>query len=411
MPVPPLQRIPELLPEELQRIVRRDTPIPTVAQAARAKKAEVPTLVRGDIGQIVGVDEQLEVLYGPPLGMEELRATVAETYNLAFGLGDGALESAPHGLTGRNVAVTTGAAEALSLLFRCFAKGKTVALPRGYWENYLNGLDMAQARHVVVDFFDASGALDIPAIERAIDAEGVAVMVVNFPCNPTGAVLGIDEYRALGQLVERTGTILIGDEVYARIRFDGCPPQTMIKFAPGNAVSVFSASKEYLHPGARVGYVVCAYEQLTDEVLRKVIRSNTASPNVLGQRRVLELMRPDLEDLRAGREPRMLTRIRDEVGTRCQLLLDVLERHGFMPVGRPGQRPMGTIFLTAALPEWWKGDDASFSKAAIESGCVSSVPGSAFGLEGSIRLSFGAMTRADIEQLDQNLTEFRSSLA
>ncbi len=411
MPVPPLQRITDLLPEEIQRIVQRETPIPTVAQAAKAKKAEIPTLVRGDIGQIVGVDKDLEVLYGPPLGIEELRAVVAETYNLAFGLGDGALESAPDGLTGRNVSICTGAAEALSLLFRCFAQGKAVALPRGYWENYLNGIDMARARAVIVDFFDETGALDIPTIERAIDAEGIAVMVVNFPCNPTGAVLSIEEHRALGQLVERTGVILIGDEVYARIRFDGCPPQTMIKFAPGNAISVFSASKEYLHPGARVGYVVCAYEQLTDQVFRKVIRSNTASPNVLGQRRVLELMTPDLEDLRAGREPRMLTRIRDEVGARCELLLDVLARHGFTPVGRTGRRPMGTIFLTAALPDWWSGDDVSFSKAAIDSGCVSSVPGSAFGLDGSIRLSFGAMTRSDIQQLDKNLSAFRASMA
>ena len=99
MSVPPLQRISELLPEEIQRVVQRETPIPTVAQTAKAKKAEVPTLVRGDIGQIVGVDEELEVLYGPPLGIGELRTVVAETYNLAFGVGDGVLDSAPNGLT------------------------------------------------------------------------------------------------------------------------------------------------------------------------------------------------------------------------------------------------------------------------------------------------------------------------
>ena len=410
MPVPPLQRISELLPEEIQRIVQRETPIPTIAQRAKSVKREIPTLVRGDIGQIVGMDERLEVLYGPPLGLEELRAVVAETYNLAFGLGEGVFDSAPHGLTARNVSICTGAAEALSLLFRCFVKGKTVALPRGYWENYLNGLDMASARAVIVDFFDEQGTLDIAGIERAIDAEGIAALVVNFPCNPTGAVLRIEEYQALAELAKRTGVLIIADEVYARIRFDDQPAQTLIKFAPDHAVSVFSASKEYLHPGARIGYVVCAHEELTDLVFRKIIRASTASPNVLGQRRILELMKPDLEDLRDGREPRMLTRIRDEVGTRCGLLLDVLERHGFTPVGRAGHRPKGTIFLTAGLPDWWKGDDVSFSEAAIESGCVSSVPGSAFGLNGSIRLSFGAMTRADIEQLDRNLSEFRDSL-
>ncbi len=411
MPVPPLERLSDVLPEEIRGIVRRDTPIPTIAERAKAKKRDVPTLVRGDIGQIVGVDDELEVLYGPPLGLEALRAVVAETYNLAFDLGGGALESAPQGLTASNVAVCTGAAEALSILFRCFASGKTVALPRAHWENYRNGVEMAGGRVVFVDFFDDHGRLDVAAIARGIEAEDVAVLVVNFPCNPTGAVLDEEEFRELARLAERSGVIVLADEVYARIRFDGCAPQTLLKFAPGHAVSISSASKEYLHPGARIGYVVCAHEELTNQVLRKLIRANTASPNVLGQRRVLELMQPDLEDLRAGREPQLLTRIRDEVAARCELLLEVLERHGFTPVGRAGHRPMGTIFLTAALPDWWNGDDISFSKAAIEAGCVSSVPGSAFGLDGSIRLSFGAMTRDDIRQLDRNLSEFRASLA
>ena len=72
----------------------------------------------------------------------------------------------PEGLTERNIGITTGAAEGLALAFRCFAHHKTVGLPRGYWENYENGVDMACGRAVIVDFFDASGRLDIQGLER-----------------------------------------------------------------------------------------------------------------------------------------------------------------------------------------------------------------------------------------------------
>jgi aspartate/methionine/tyrosine aminotransferase len=175
-------------------------------------------------------------------------------------------------------------------------------------------------------------------------------------------------------------------------------------------VSISSASKEYLLPGARVGYMLCAREELTAQIMRKLVRTNTASPNVLGQKRLLELMSPDLEDLRAGRPPELLTRVREEMRARKERLVGILERHGFTLAGRPGHAPAGSIFVMAALPPWWQGDDSSFSRAAIEEACVSTVPGSAFGLPGTVRLSFGGMTASQLDQLDRNLTAFRNAV-
>lgn len=406
----PLDRLGELLSPNVAAIVSRTTPIPSIAARAAELQTRRPKLVRADIGQISGHDPELEVLYGPPVGLQPLREAIAETWNLAFGLGGGAVEGLRQGLIADHVAVCTGAAEGLTLLFHCFAAGRTVALPRGHWENYTNGVELAGGRAVLVDFFDEKGELDLEGLGRRLREDEVSLLVTNFPCNPTGAVLSEADAARLGDFLRREGVLAIADEVYARLRFDDVAPSTLVAAAPGHVVSVSSASKEYLLPGARVGYVVCARPELTDQVLRKLIRANTASPNVLGQRRLLDLLQRDLEDLRAGREPGLLTGIREEVGRRRELLLGVLEKHGFAPAGRAGHPPMGTIFLVASLPEWWSGDDEAFCEAALEAACVSSVPGSAFGLPGTVRFSFGGMSAERIEQLDSNLAGFRASL-
>lgn len=403
----PLDRLQSLLPETVRRVVNRETPIPTIAERARVMAIEHPSLVRADIGQIAGVDASIEVLYGPPVGLEPLRAALAETWNRVFGAAGARI--AP--LEAKNVTVCSGAAEALSLLFRCFGSDKAVGLPRGHWENYLNGVDLAGGRAVIVDYFDARGALDAEGLARQVRDERISALVANFPCNPTGAVLDDAEAALLAAVARDTGVVIIADEVYARLRYDGLPPVSLVAHAPGHAVSLGSASKEYLLPGARVGYIVSAKTELTDVVLRRLVRANTASPNVLGQRRLLELLERDLVDLRAGREASLLSRVRDEMGRRRNALLVVLGRHGLEPVGRAGRQPEGTIFLMAAVPKWFAGTDEDFARIALDRAAVSVIPGAAFGLPGSVRFSYGTMQPADIERLEANLAAFRASMS
>lgn len=403
----PLQRPELLLPPNIRKIVDRDTPIPTIAARAMQIKKTRPTMVRADIGQISDLDPSIEILYGPPVGLESLRAMIAETYNRAFGWEKTGLKDLPKGLEAKHVAVCTGAAEALSVLFHCFAANQNVALPKGFWENYINGVEMAGGRAVVLDFFDAEGGLDIQGLRAQIKAQNISVIVANFPCNPTGAVLTDEEARAFATLLEETNCVAIADEVYGRLRYDGLPPLSLLSYAPGYVVSIGSASKEYLLPGARIGYILSTNADFTDRILRRLIRANTASPNVLGQQRLLELMGRDLEDLRQDRPPSLLTKVRDEMKRRKEKLVEVLDKHQMPTVGRAKHRPEGTIFLMAGLPPWWQGNDVELTERLLEEACVSVVPGSAFGLERCVRFSFGGLSVQQLEQLDQNLEQFK----
>ena len=76
----PLDHLDDWLPESVRAVVERDTPIPTVAQRAAGIARDDASFVRADIGQISGLDAELEVLYGPPVGLEELRVAVAELW-------------------------------------------------------------------------------------------------------------------------------------------------------------------------------------------------------------------------------------------------------------------------------------------------------------------------------------------
>lgn len=410
MQTSPLDSLDTLLPARLLRVVKRDTPIPTIAGRAAALKREQPTLVRSDIGQISELDPALEVLYGPPVGLDELRKVLAETWNLTLHLRERPLEGLPDGLKPEHVAVCSGAAEGLTLLFAMLAHEKVVGLPRGHWENYSNGVDLAGGRSVLVDFFDAEGRLDLDGLRQQLRSHDIRVLVVNFPCNPTGAVLTEAEVQALGKLLEETNTLAIADEVYWRLRYDGEPPNSLLRAAPGHVVVVSSASKEYLLPGARVGYVICSRAAFTDGALRKLIRANTASPNVLGQQRLLSLMKEELAALKRGEQPPLLVRVREEMARRKERLVEILQKHGFTMVGRPGHVPQGTIFLMAGLPAWWRGTDVGFVEKALETATVSVIPGSAFALENCVRFSFGGMTTAAIEQLDLNLARMRAQV-
>src|SRR5688572_19985711 len=148
----PLDKPELLLPPHIRSVVDRDTPIPTIALRAAKIKKENSAMVRADIGQISEVDTSLEVYYGPPVGLDELRSLLAETWNRTFHWDTKGLGNLPRGLEPKNVAVCTGAAEALSVLFHCFAHDKNVGLPKGHWENYTNGVEMAGGRVVLLYF-------------------------------------------------------------------------------------------------------------------------------------------------------------------------------------------------------------------------------------------------------------------
>ena len=415
----PSKRIPEFkaplldhawthMPEGIRQTVSSEPTIPAIAAQAKVIAAQNPDFIRSDQGQVVGILPDNEVYYGPSSGLEELRELVGRFWTYAYRLKNKPGIS-PQGLDKKNVAIVSGATEGLSIVMHLFAFQKNVGLMPLYWSNYKGIILNAGGNPVVIKFFNEDYKINFKNVERIIKKNKITSLLINFPNNPSGDVLTDEELQQLAALARRLNLIIISDEVYNFIRYKG-EPQSMLSFAPERTVVISSASKEYLIPGARVGYVIAAEETFTNSWMPKLIRSFSSSPNVLVQRILLDILKDEVRDLEKGRSPRIITEIKEELKTRCDLIISILQEKGFELAGRDRDFPSGAISVLARLPQDIKLDDKAFVEKALELKKFSAVPASVFGAPGCIRFGYAGMTQETIMKFSKNLQDVLDSI-
>lgn len=389
------------MPPAMRQTVSVAQVIPEIAAKAKAAAAVHPGFVRGDQGQVVGVMPEREVYYGPSSGLPELRRLVSRFWTLAYDLrGSDGLPA--EGLGAEHVAIVSGATEGVAILMRLLASGRTIGVQRFFWGNYRNIIAHAGGTPAILDFFTENGDFDLDGLSSTIRSSDIGTVLLNFPANPTGDVLSDDELEALAGLARELDLVLVADEVYNWIRYDDTP-RTLLAFAPERTLVIGAASKEYLIPGARTGYVVSADACFAGDWMPRLIRSTSSSPNVLGQRLAMGMLAADVADLEAGRAPAILGAVKEELRRRRDAMVAMLRSAGFEVVSRHGV-PRGGISLLARLPEGVE-DDLAMIEKAIEMGHFSAIPGSAFGAPGCIRFGYAGIPLDGIERLAAMLPE------
>jgi aspartate/methionine/tyrosine aminotransferase len=396
------------MPEGIRQTVSSEPIIPAIAAQAKVIAGQNPDFIRSDQGQVVGILPDREVYYGPSSGLEELRELVGRFWTYAYRLKNKP-GIPPQGLDKKNVAIVSGATEGLAIAMHLFAFQQNVGLTPLYWSNYKGIILNAGGNPVVVKFFNKDYEVDFKNIEHIIKKNKITSLLINFPNNPSGDVLTDEELQQLAALARRFNLSIISDEVYNFIRYKG-EPQSMLSFAPERTVVISSASKEYLIPGARVGYVIAAEETFTDLWMPKMIRSFSSSPNVLGQHILLDILKDEVRDLEEGRSPQMITEIKKELKTRCSLLISILKEKGFELAGRDRDFPSGAISILARLPQDIELDDNAFVDKALELKKFSAVPASVFGAPGCIRFGYAGMTQETIMKFSKNLQDVLDSI-
>lgn len=136
-----------------------------------------------------------------------------------------------------------------------------------------------------------------------------------------------------------------------------------------------------------------------------MIRSFSSSPNVLGQRILIDILKEEVKDFENGRPPRVISEIKKELKQRCDLIISILSEKGFALAGRDKDFPSGAISVLARLPEDIKVDDKAFVDKAMELEKFSVVPASVFGAPQCIRFGYAGMTQETIKRLSQNLQD------
>jgi len=240
--------------------------------------------------------------------------------------------------------------------------GDEVLVPDPAWPNYR--LMLAWANGVLVPYACPPKDEFLPdpkEIERQITSR-TKLIIVNSPCNPTGAVFPRDLLERIVDVAVRHNLYLLSDECYDEVILEGEHTSPASFCTDGRVISAFTFSKTYAMTGWRVGYVV-ANDKISDTIT-KVLESNSSClPTVCQKAAEAALDGP--------REPlhEMVNAYRD----RRDLCVGLLEEAGMLI-----SRPKGAFYIMADISRSGL-DSRAFAFDLVSSKKVAVAPGTAFG--------------------------------
>ncbi|WP_433765283.1 aminotransferase class I/II-fold pyridoxal phosphate-dependent enzyme [Pseudomonas putida] len=289
-----------------------------------------------------------------------------------------------------SIVIANGAKQ---IIFNAFAAtlddGDEVLVPTPYWPSFPDSVRFNGGEPVFIECDLAQGCKLTPAQLEQHIGERTRWLILNGPANPSGAVYSVVELQALAEVLRRHPQVLILlDELYEHIRFDGQPPQSLLNVAPdlqARCLLVGGVSKTYAMTGWRIGFG--AGPQVLTSAMAVVQSQSSSGASSIGQAAALAAFAGGLdflpEQVAAYHQRRdvLVSTLRDVEG------LEVLEPQGgfFVFVRCAGllgrYRPDG-IRLNS---------DADVVEYLLEEG-VAGVAGSAYGLSPWFRLSIATAT-------------------
>ena len=296
--------------------------------------------------------------YAPGIGVPELRAAVAEHQRRFYGL-----EYDPD----TEVVITTGATEAVaSAMLALVEPGAEVVALEPYYDSYVAAISMAGGVRVPVTLRPPDFRLDVEAL-RAWVTPRTRVLLMISPHNPTAAVLEDAELGAVAVVAVEHDLVVVTDEVYEHLTFDGRPHRPLATY-PGmrdRTVTISSGGKTFSFTGWKVGWA-CASPELRTAVntAKQFLSFTSGAPLQPAIAYALSFEDDYFETLRGSLQAK-----RDRL---CEGLAD-----GGLAVFRP-QVPQGTYFVTTDIRPLGFDNGVEFCLALPERCGVVAVPHEVF---------------------------------
>jgi N-succinyldiaminopimelate aminotransferase len=321
--------------------------------------------------------------YAPMPGLPELQQAVAQHQKRFYGLDhDPAAE----------ITIHAGATEALCATFAALlAPGDEAIVFEPFYDAYLPGIALAQAKARVVPLAPPEFRLDPKALEAAVGPR-TRLLVLNSPGNPSGRVLTREELAGVAAVCVRRDLLVVTDEVYEHIVFDGA--HVPIASLPGmrdRTVTVSSAGKAFSLTGWKIGWT-CAAPALAAAVrsVHQFVTFAVATPFQHAMASALKA--PD----------EYYARLRAEYLARRDRLCE-----GLADVGFAVRRPEGTYFALADIRPLGYDEDETFCRTLVERVGVAAIPVSAFVAEKRVRHLVRFAFCKDDATLDEGLRRLR----
>ena len=271
--------------------------------------------------------------------------------------------------------VTVGVSEALDLVMRALlSPGDEVIYHEPCYVSYAPEIRMAHGIPVAVPTYEKNAfALDPGDLEKAVTDKTKAI-VLNFPCNPTGAVLTYEQTEKIAKTAVKHDLIVISDQIYSELTYEDMTPS--IATFPGmkeRTVFLNGFSKGFAMTGFRVGYA-CGPAEIIDAMM-KIHQYSIMCVSINAQHAACEALKNARQDLEM---------MKNDYCRRRNVIVNA-----FNNMGLPCLMPHGAFYAFPNITSTGL-TSMEFAKKLLMSEKVAVVPGTAFGEcgEGFIRCSY-----------------------
>ncbi len=281
-----------------------------------------------------------------------------------------------------------------------FDSGDEVIVPAPYWVSYPEQIRLAEATPVILDTKEAEGFKILPDDLRAHINSKTKALILNYPSNPTGATYNEEELRAIVDVAMDAGLIIISDEIYEKIVYNGIkhiPVASLGEDIKKSTILVNGVSKTYSMTGWRIGYAAGDKEVIS--AMSKLQGQSTSNPTSISQWAAIAAFTGDhqvIEDRTKEFEQRKNYIV--------EKLNDIPEIYCFDPQGAFYVFPNVSGYYGKEYNGKVIKDSLDFTEFVLDEAKVAVVPGVAFGSDDHVRISY-ATSMDDIVEGINRITE------
>ncbi|MFQ5864702.1 MAG: pyridoxal phosphate-dependent aminotransferase [bacterium] len=330
--------------------------------------------------------------YTPSSGTLELKQAICDKLRISNDL---------H-YTPSEIVVTCGAKHAImnTMLALC-QEGDEVIIPAPYWTSYLEQVTFVDATPVILNTDEKTDFKLLPEqLERAINSH-TKLLILNSPCNPTGAVYTPSELSGLAEVIRHSKMYVISDEIYEKLIYDGSQHVSLASFPElkEQVIVVNGLSKAFAMTGWRIGYLAADVEIV--KAVSKIQSHTTSNPCSISQKASVAALKLESKIVQE-----MVTAFDRRRTFLVGQLNEVPKIHCTLPKGAFYVFPNISEYLGRQYKDKTIQNSMQFCSLLLEEEGVALVPGEAFGSNNHVRISYAT----SLSNLQEALLRIRRAL-
>ena len=331
--------------------------------------------------------------YTPVGGFDELKTAIVEKFKR-----DNSLEYEKD-----EILVSCGAKHSLyNIAQALFNQGDDVLIPAPYWVSYPDQVILNDASPVIVNTDEENYFRLTPELLKKNITKKTKALILNSPSNPTGLAYNRESLEAIADITLRYDFYIISDEIYEKLIYDGFKHISIASLSPElkkRTIVVNGLSKSYAMTGWRIGY--CAGPKEIIKAMTSIQSQSTSNPTSIAQKAAVEALRGPQD---------FIPKIVEEFDRRRRYMVERFNKipdvSCLTPVGAFYTFPNVSSFYGKNFKGKTISSSSDLTSYLLEEAKVAVVPGSAFGSDNHIRLSYAT----SMENIKKGLDRIEEAL-